>query len=134
MLGCKLRRLLCPSSRINLFTLASSSTHTLPLNHSTPLLPKANSFVSSDPSNSLTPFKLASINYFSLTEFRKSLDIVRVLHLMNSDPNSNCSFISLNFSSSSNSLIIRCAACTIFLLNAYATTFAFPGWYKSSKS
>ena len=88
-------------------------------------------FVSSDPSCSLTLFKLASNNYLSLTESKKSLHIVKVLHLMASDPNSTCSLMSLNFSSSSTSLIMRCA---VFLLRAFATTFSFPRWYNSSKS
>ena len=100
MSGCKLRRLLCLSSRINLFTSMSSGTHTLPWNLSMSSLPKAKSFASPDPSCSLTLFKLASNNCLSLSESRKSLDIVRLLHLMNSDSNSTCSFISLNFPSS----------------------------------
>ena len=58
-----------------------------------PLPPKAKSLASFDPSCSLTLFRLASNNYLSLTEVKKSLDIVRVLHVMNSDPNSTCSFI-----------------------------------------
>jgi len=125
MSGCKLRRLLCPSSRISFFTSTSSSTDTLPWNISTPSLPKAKSFASSDPSNSLTPTRLASANCLSLTKFKKSLDIVRLLHLMNSDPNSTYNFMSLNFSSSSIFFIIRYAICIIFLLKASATKFAF---------
>jgi len=134
MSGCKLRRLLCPSSRINFFTSTSSGTHTLPWNFNMPSLPKAKSFASFDPNCSLTLFRLASNNCLSLTEFRKSLDMVRLLHLMNPDSNSTCSFMSLNFSNSSTFLIMRCAVCTVFLLKASATTFAFPRWYKSSKS
>ena len=121
------------SSKINLFTSVSLGTHTLPWNLSILSLPKAKSFTLSDLSCSSTLFKLVSNNCLSLTEFEKSLDIVRVLHLINLDPNSTCSFMSLNFSSSSTSLIIRYVVCTAFLLKAFATTFTFPGWYKSSK-
>ena len=92
-----------------------------------PSSPKAKSLASSDPSCSLTLFRLASNNYLSLIESKKSLDTVRVLHLMDLDPNSTCSLMSLNFSNNSTSLIIRCAACTVFLLKESATTFAFPG-------
>jgi len=127
MLGCKLRRLICPSSRISLFTSTSSGTHTLPWNLSMLSLLKTKSLASSDPSCSLTLFKLASNNCLSLTESKKSLDIVRLLHLMSSDSNSTYSFISLNCSNSSTSFIIRCVVCTIFLLKTSATTFAFPG-------
>jgi len=134
MSGCKLRRLLCPSSRINLFTLVSSGTQTLPLNLKTPSSPKTNSLTWFDPDNSFTFCKLASTDYLSLIKLKKSLDLVRVLHLMNSGSNSTCSLISLNLSSNSNSLIMRCATCTVFLLKASATTFAFPGWYRSLKS
>jgi len=134
MPGCKLRRLLCPSSRINFLTSASSGTHTLPWNRSIPSSPKAKSLASSDPSCSLTLFRPASNNCLSLIESKKSLDIVRVLHLMDSDPNSTYILMSQNFSSSSTSFIMRCVVCTVFLLRASATTFAFPGWYRSSKS
>jgi len=134
MPGCMLRRILCHSSRMNFFTSTSSGTHTLPWNLNMPSLPKVNSLTSSDPSYSLTLFKLASNNCLSLIESKKSLDIVRVLHLMNSDPNSTYNFISLNFSNSSTSLIMRYAVCTVFLHKASATTFVFPGWYNSSKS
>jgi len=133
MLGCKLRRLLCPSSRINLFTSMSSGTHTLSWNLNMPSLPNAKSLPSSEPSCSLTLFKLTSNNYLSLTESRKSLDTVRLLHLMSPDSNSTCSFISLNYFSGTTSFIIRCAVCTAFLLKTSATTFAFPRWYKSPK-
>jgi len=132
MPSCRLRRLLCPSSRINFFTSTSSGTHTLSWNQKMPSLPKVKSFASSDPSCSLILFSLASDNYLSLTEFRKSLDMVRLLHLMNPDSNSTCSFMSLNFSSSSTSLMVRWVVCTAFLLKASATTFTFPGLYKSS--
>jgi len=125
MPGSKLRRLLCPSSIISFFTSASSGTHTLPWNLSMPSSPKAKSLASFDPSYSLTLLRLASNNCLSLTELKKSLDIVRVLYLMNSYSNSTCSFIFRNFSSSSTSLIMRCAVCTVFLLKASATTFAF---------
>ena len=126
MPGCRLRRLLCPSSRTNLSS-ALSGTQTLPLNLNTQSLPKANSLACSDPSSSFTLCKLASCACFSLIKLRKSLDIVRVLHLMDSDSYSNCSFMSLKLSSNSISFIIRCATCMVFLLSASATTFAFPG-------
>ena len=87
MPGCRLRRLLCPPWRINFLTSASSSTQILPWNFSIPSLPKVKSLASSDPSYSRTWFKLASNNCLSLTESKKSLDIVKVLHLMDSDPN-----------------------------------------------
>jgi len=128
MPGCRLKQLLCHSSRTNLLNSASSSTQTLPLNLNTPSLPKANSLAWSDPSSSFTFCRLASPACFSLIKPKKSLDTVKVLHLMNSGSNSTWSFMSLKLSSNSNSLIIKCATCIVFLLNASATTFTFPGW------
>jgi len=118
----------------NYFNLVGYDLYQIWQNLNIPSPPKAKSFASSIPSNSLTLIKLASTNYLSLTKFKKSLDIVIVLHLMNYDSNSTCNFMSLNFSSSSTSWIIKCAICTVFLLKAFATTFAFSEWYKSSKS
>jgi len=134
MLGCKLRRLLCLSSRINLLTSASVGTQTLPMNLNTPSLPMANFFAWSDPSNSFTFYKLSSIECLSLIKLKKSLDIVRALHLMNSSSNSTCSFIYLNPSINSNFLIMRCATCIVFLLKESVTMLAFPKWYRSLKS
>lgn len=134
MLGCMLKRIFCPSSRINLFNFSLFGTYTLPLNLNTPSDPIINSLACSIPSNPTVFHRLGSSNCFSLIRLNKSLDIVKLLHLMKFTFNSTYILMSLNFFTSSHSLIIMWDTCIVFLLRASATTFTFLVWYKSSKS
>jgi len=129
-----LKRLLCPSSRIVPLSSKSSGMQTLPLNLSTPSLPIKKSLAFSVPSNSTVLCSLGSDGCFSFIRARKSLDIVRWLHLMIPSSKTICNRISLNYSTKPSSLTIIWEAWTAFRLKASATTLAFPGWYNNSKS
>jgi len=119
MSGCMLKQLLFPSSRIILFTLVSSSTQTLPWNLNTPSLPFIKYLAFSMPSNSSVFYSLESINYFSFIKPRKSLDMVKWLHLMTSSPKTTYNYMSLNFSTNSHSLTIIWDAFIVFLLKSF---------------
>lgn len=106
MLGGMLKRILCPSSWINHFNSVSYDTQTTPLNLNTPSDPNTKSLAYSEPSNPTVLWRLGSVKCFSLIKIRISLDIVKLLHLLKSAPKTIYNFISLNFCTNSNSLII----------------------------